>query len=282
MRTIKKIYESKYVPMSDLITYSPLPNENIEQIDPFLFLNHHGYQNYPPGNSGLPFGPHPHRGMETVTFIVEGDILHKDNNGHESLIEAGGVQWMTAGRGLIHSEISSKEFKEKGGALEILQLWLNLPSKLKMIEPCYFGLQKNEIPEISKDEGKVKLNLVSGEWNENRGAFESITDINLATVNFKAGGNLKISIPLNCNIFFYVIRGTLIVNEKEVKFRQLAEFSNDDEILNIYGETESLLLIGYGKPFNETVVAKGPFVMNTEEEIMQAYIDYQQGKFGRW
>ena len=109
-------------------------------VDPFIFLNHHGPQNYGPDNSGLPFGPHPHRGMETVTIIIEGDIAHKDSAGNNSVIESGGVQWMTAGKGLIHEEVSSDEFKEKGGPLEILQLWVNLPARLKMTEPKYKGL----------------------------------------------------------------------------------------------------------------------------------------------
>src|SRR3954463_14436808 len=115
MPSIKQIHNAEYAPIANLITYSVLPAMKVDQIDPFLFLNHHGYQQYAVNNSGLPFGPHPHRGMETVTFILEGDILHKDSTGHESVIEAGGVQWMTAGKGLIHAEISSDKFKREGG-----------------------------------------------------------------------------------------------------------------------------------------------------------------------
>lgn len=115
MRKIKKIHSAEYRPIADLITYSPLPTRSLHMIDPFLFLNHHGFQTYPPHNNGLPFGPHPHRGMETVTFIVEGDIMHKDSSGHESVIGPGGVQYMTAGKGLIHAEVSSSEFKKEGG-----------------------------------------------------------------------------------------------------------------------------------------------------------------------
>ncbi|WP_287059523.1 pirin family protein, partial [Algoriphagus sp.] len=111
MRKIKKIHKSEYRPIADLVTYSPMPTRSLQMIDPFLFLNHHGFQTYPEHNQGLPFGPHPHRGMETVTFILEGDIMHKDSSGHESVIGPGGVQYMTAGKGLIHAEVSSSEFK---------------------------------------------------------------------------------------------------------------------------------------------------------------------------
>ncbi len=122
MRTIKGIHKAEYQPIGDLITYRALPTLSIEMIDPFLFLNHHGPQVYKPYNNGLPFGPHPHRGMETVTFIIDGDIVHKDSGGNESVIKAGGIQWMTAGSGLIHEEISSDDFLRNGGSMEILQL----------------------------------------------------------------------------------------------------------------------------------------------------------------
>src|SRR5690349_23253713 len=118
--------------IGDLQTRRPVPGPKVAQVDPFLFLNHHGPQIYPPNNGGLPFGPHPHRGFETVTFILEGDLTHKDSSGAASVIQEGGIQWMTAGSGLVHAEISSGKFKEEGGPLEILQLWVNLPSKFKM------------------------------------------------------------------------------------------------------------------------------------------------------
>ena len=201
MRTIKKIHNASYSPIADLITYSPLPSATLDQIDPFLFLNHHGHQQYKPHNNGLPFGPHPHRGMETVTFILAGDIMHQDSGGHESVINAGGVQWMTAGKGLIHAEVSSDTFKEKGGDLEILQLWLNLPARLKMTEPHYVGLQKEDIPVITLDESKVSVNLVSGQWGDQQGAFESFTPVMLSTIEFQPQGELTIQVPEDHNVF---------------------------------------------------------------------------------
>ena len=282
MRTVKKIHNAEYRPIADLKTYSPLPTRQLDQIDPFLFLNHHGPQIYPPHNQGLPFGPHPHRGMQTVTFIMEGDIMHKDSGGHESLITEGGVQWMVAGSGLIHAEISSDEFKKEGGPLEILQLWLNLPASLKMTAPHYTGLQKQDIPNQTLSDNKVTMNLIAGDWSGTQSAFAPQTDVHLATINFMPGGELDLQVPLDQNIFFYVIKGQLEVNGHTVKATQLAEFENDHENLQVKASTESTLLLGYARPFNEPVVAQGPFVMNTEQEIYEAYDDYRKGKFGSW
>ena len=282
MRTIKKIHKAAYSPIADLKTYSPLPSRTLEQIDPFLFLNHHGPQHYKPNNQGLPFGPHPHRGMETVTFIVEGDIMHKDSGGHENIITAGGIQWMTAGRGLIHAEVSSPQFKKEGGDLEILQLWLNLPARHKMAEPYYKGLQQEEIPSLSLAEGQITLNLISGEWEGTTGAIRPKTDIFLSTLTFKAGSALNLTVAEDRNIFFYIIRGRLNVNGSSIEALNLVEFQNDAQQVNVVAEADSILLFGHAQPFNEPVVARGPFVMNTEEEIYQAYRDYQQGKFGSW
>lgn len=282
MRTIKKVHKAEYRPIDDLVTYSPVPTRSLQQIDPFLFLNHHGPQHYPPGNNGLPFGPHPHRGMETVTFILEGDISHKDSGGHESVITSGGVQWMTAGRGLLHAETSSKEFKMNGGPLEILQLWLNLPAKLKMTEPKYIGKQKEQIPSLSLQDGNVTVNLVSGEWNGTKGAFDTLTDVLLSTIYLKPHTQFNITVPVDHNIFFYVIRGNIKVDGTPMESLHLVEFNNDDDNISFETDTDTIILFGHAKPFNEPVVAYGPFVMNTEQEIERAYQDYREGKFGKW
>lgn len=280
MRTIKNIHKAEYRPIADLITYSPMPTRNLRMIDPFLFLNHHGPQRYQPNNKGLPFGPHPHRGMETVTFIIDGDIAHKDSGGNDNVIESGGVQWMTAGSGLIHSEVSSKKFKEKGGDLEILQLWVNLPAKLKMAEPSYKGLRKEEIPQESFDEGKVNAQIVSGELNKASGAFKTLTEIHLSTLFFKPSGVFSTTVPKSHNILCYVIKGEIKVNGEIIPALHLTEFNNDQEELRMEALTESTVLFGHAEPFNEPVVAQGPFVMNTIEEINQAYEDYHTGKMG--
>lgn len=282
MRAIKRIHKAEYRPIADLVTYSPMPTRSLQQIDPFIFLNHHGFQTYPQRNQGLPFGPHPHRGMETVTFILEGDIMHKDSSGHESVIGPGGVQYMTAGSGLIHAEVSSSDFKRNGGDLEILQLWLNLPAAKKMIKPNYIGLQQEEIPTLDIDGGKVKVQQLFGEWNGVKGAFEGTFPITMSTLYLEKGGKFEKQIPAAENVFFYIVRGGLNVNGSEVMFRNLVEFSNSGEEIEVEALEDAILILGHALPFNEPMVAQGPFVMNTQEQIQEAYADYQAGKFGSW
>ncbi|WP_044018498.1 pirin family protein [Hymenobacter sp. APR13] len=283
MRTIKQQHRAVSAPIADLVTYRALPTEAVEHLDPFLFLNHHGPQTYPARNRGLPFGPHPHRGFETVTFILDGDIMHQDSGGHQSIIGPGGIQWMRAGSGLIHSEISSDEFKQTGGPLEILQLWVNLPAQHKMTAPHYVGLQEPQIPTVALDEGRVQVHAVSGNWAGTEGALQPLTDMQLATINFQQGGQLALTIPAERTIFCYVIRGRLRINGQEAAARQLVEFSYDGDEFQAEALTDDcVLLLGHAKPFAEPIVAYGPFVMNTEAEIRQAYQDYQAGKFGVW
>ncbi|MFN8438891.1 MAG: pirin family protein [Cytophagales bacterium] len=282
MRTLKKKHTARYSPIADLETHSPLPTFQLQQIDPFIFLNHHGPQVYPQNNQGLPFGPHPHRGMETVTFVIDGDIMHKDSTGAVSVINAGGIQWMTAGKGLIHAEVSSPEFMKNGGQLEILQLWLNLPAKYKMIEPFYKGLQEHEIPKITLDHNAGTLQLISGNFNDSQGAFQSVTGVFLSVLYLNAQKSITFNAPKENSIFFYVVRGTLTVNTHGVKMLDLLEFAYDNEQINIETSTDCIVLYGHCKPISEPFVAQGPFVMNTEQEILEAYDDYRKGKFGVW
>lgn len=282
MRKIKKLHKAVDAPMPGLATYRALPTQTLDQIDPFLFLNHHGPQEYTPNNTGLPFGPHPHRGFETVTFILSGDVMHRDSGGGNSTIKAGGIQWMTAGSGLIHAEVSSDEFKQKGGKVEILQLWVNLPAKYKMTKPRYTGLQEGDIPVLNKDHGKVKIHAISGDWGEENGPVETFTDISMSTIDLREGGIYHTTVKTSRNIFLYVVKGKVEVNSETANFRTLVEFSNEGEDITIKALEDSILLFGHAEPFNEPVVAHGPFVMNTEEEIRQAIRDYQMGKMGRW
>lgn len=282
MKTIKEIHKASYHPIADLTTYNPLPSPKLRQVDPFIFLNHHGHQTYPKNNNGLPFGPHPHRGMETVTFILEGDIMHKDSGGHESVINAGGIQWMTAGSGLIHAEVSSEKFKKEGGDLEILQLWLNLPAKLKMTKPRYKGLQKEEINHFKVDGGKVNVQLIAGDWDGNHGSFDTLWPIFLSTIHLQEGAKVQKEIPQEENVFFYVVKGEVKIHGEKIPYRNLVEFNNDGNALSFEATSDAVVILGHAKPFNEPMVAQGPFVMNTNQEIMQAYQDYQEGKFGTW
>jgi redox-sensitive bicupin YhaK (pirin superfamily) len=282
MRTIKSKHKAISEPIEDLVTFRAMPTNTVEmnQLDPFIFLNHHGHQIYEPDNNGLPFGPHPHRGFETVTFILEGDLTHKDSSGVSGVIKEGGVQWMTAGSGIVHTEVSSEEFKTKGGPLEILQLWINLPAKHKMTAPKYTGLQKDEIPVSVSDDGKVIIHVVSGKWSTVEGPIHPFTDISLSWIEFKSGGKTQFSIPAAKNILLYVVKGAIKINGDDVHQHYLVEFNHDGERVEMKASEDTVMLFGYATPFKEPVVAYGPFVMNTRQEIEQAYEDYHNGKFG--
>ncbi len=282
MKLIKHNHKAVSDPIADLITFRAMPTAAVtmNQLDPFIFLNHHGHQVFKPGNRGLPFGPHPHRGFETITFIIAGDLVHKDSTGFTSNIKAGGVQWMTAGSGLIHAEVSSDEFKEAGGPLEILQLWLNLPAKHKMTEPKYVGLQKSDIPTKVWDDGKVTAQVIAGNWDGVNGAFQPLTDVHLASISFKENGKHVFLVEPGLNIFLYVVKGEVLINGEQTGLHHLVEFNPEGKTIEMKGVTEALVLFGYATPYHEPFVAMGPFVMNTQHEIMQAYEDYNQGKFG--
>ncbi|TGE15194.1 pirin family protein [Hymenobacter elongatus] len=183
----------------------------------------------------------------------------------------------------FHAEVSSSEFKKNGGGLEILQLWLNLPARLKMTEPRYVDLQQPDIPSLPLDEGCVMVNLIAGAWEGQQPAFKTLSEVTLSTIFFRAGGELTIPVPAAHNIFFCVVRGALTVNGQAAEALHLVEFHNDGDSLHIQaGAADAVLLFGHAQPFDEPVVAQGPFVMNTEAEIQQAYDDYRRGKFGQW
>ncbi|WP_394426206.1 pirin family protein [Vreelandella stevensii] len=265
--------------IGDLVTRRPLPGPGVDQLDPFLFLNHHGPQVYPANNRGLPFGPHPHRGFETVTFILEGSLAHADSAKHQSVIHAGGVQWMTAGSGIVHAEISPPEFLREGGPLEILQLWVNLPSRLKMSEPRYVGLQQEGIPAVPLAGGGT-LNLIAGEWQGQSGPIESLTGVFMSTLALPAGAHEQLPVAPGRQVFLYVVSGDVTVGGEPAKAHHLIELDRDGESLVIEAASDARLLFGHGDVIDEPVYSHGPFVMTTRDEIVQAVEDYQNGKFG--
>lgn len=280
IRPIRTLHPAYRDDIGDLQTRRPLPGPLVSQLDPFLFLNHHGPQTYRAGNTGLPFGPHPHRGFETVTFIVDGDLMHRDSGGHESVIRAGGVQWMTAGRGLIHEELSSAEFKRQGGPLEILQLWVNLPARLKMTDPHYVGLQKEAIPVAELDGGRVHAQVIAGALGGVTGPFEPLTDVQMATVRLDRDGRFLAPVATGRNVLLYVVRGAVTVGGAPVDAHHLVELERDGDQVEVVATEPAALLFGHATPYREPVVAHGPFVMNTRAEILQAIRDYEAGRFG--
>jgi redox-sensitive bicupin YhaK (pirin superfamily) len=278
-KTVLAVYAARRDDIADLITRRPVPAPGLEQVDPFLFLNHHGPQTYGPNNAGLPFGPHPHRGFETVTFILAGELAHRDSAGHESVIRAGGVQWMTAGSGLVHAEVSPEDFKRSGGPLELLQLWVNLPGRLKMSPPRYVGLQGDQIPAVPVDQGQARVNLISGTWGGHVGPIPSLTGVFMTTIALKARGKAGFGSLGGRNVLFYVVSGEVKVGGTTIPEWHLAQFDLAGDLLEIEASTNAVVLFGHAEPIGEPVFAHGPFVMNTREEIVDAIADYNAGLF---
>ncbi len=278
-RSFRRLHPALRDDIADLTTRRPLPGPGIELLDPFLFLNHHGPQVYPANNRGLPFGPHPHRGFETVTFILEGELSHQDSGGHESIIGPGGVQWMTAGSGLVHAELSPASFRRAGGALEILQLWVNLPARLKMTPPRYVGLQRGDMPRFCADAGRVTIDPVSGDWLGHAGPVATLADVQMAVLHLAAGAALRLPVAAGRTVFCYVVRGAVTVGGQVAEAFNLVELGDGDAV-EFQAASPAVVLFGHAMAFNEPVVSHGPFVMNTRAEIMQAMRDYQEGRFG--
>lgn len=260
--------------------YQPLPSHEIDNLDPFLLLHHHGPHEFKAYNQGLPFGPHPHRGFETLTLIYDGAVEHADSQGFKSVIRRGGIQWMTAGRGIVHSENLPEYMREHGGNLEIIQLWMNLPAKFKMIAPNYQGFQNEEIPFVISSDKKVSTQIIAGEHRGIKGIAKSITELHIFNLIAKEGGQESFEINNDETVFVYILNGEVLVNEKLAIGHQMLEFENSNNNIEIKSQTDSKILICSGKPLNEPVVSQGPFVMNTTTEILQAMRDYQMGKMG--
>jgi len=274
---VKRLHPAFRDDIGDLVTRRPVPGPAIGHVGAFLFLNHHGPQIYPPNNRGLPFGPHPHRGFETVTFILEGELAHTDSAGHSSIIRAGGIQWMTAGNGIVHAEVSPADFKRDGGPMEILQLWVNLPARLKMTAPRYIGAQASVIPTVTANGATV--HLISGTFGNAKGVVDSLTGVFLSWVEIESGGSVTFSALEGRDVFLYGARGMFHVEDTAVAHFHLAELTPGDSV-TITATEPALFLFGHAEPIDEPIVAHGPFVMNSEAEIRQAFHDYQAGKFG--
>jgi redox-sensitive bicupin YhaK (pirin superfamily) len=206
-------------------------------------------------------------------------LAHRDSAGHESIIKAGGVQWMTAGSGIVHAEVSPDAFLKSGGPLELLQLWVNLPGRLKMSAPRYAGLQADEIPAVGVDKGAAIVSLISGTWGGHTGPIPSLTGVFMTTIDLKAGGKAGFGSLGGRNVFLYVVRGEVKVNGAPATAWHLAELDLAGDTVEIEASEDSLVLFGHAEPIGEPVVAHGPFVMNTREEIVDAIRDYNAGLF---
>ena len=251
-----------------------------QRLDPFLMLDAFGSDVPDEYIAGFP--NHPHRGFETVTYMIAGRMRHRDSGGHEGLLENGGVQWMTAGRGLIHSEMPEQE----AGVMEGFQLWLNLPSFHKLCDPWYRDIQSDDVPEVRTDNG-VLVRVIAGLSHGTVGAVvREHTEPLYLDVQFPAAANCAFeqTLPATHNAFLYVYRGEVAVHSDEgvqpVARQRMAILRNEGEALRLSGSANARCIVVAGKPLREPIAQYGPFVMNTREELMQAVEDYRAGRMG--
>ena len=263
----------------------PFPKASFSEFDPFLLLDEMGPMDVAPGEAkGAP--DHPHRGFETVTYLLAGDMEHKDSRGHAGRLRAGDVQWMTAGAGVVHAEMPSREFARAGGRMHGFQLWVNLPQRDKMMKPRYQEIAGAQIPKASSADGLVTVNVIAGEALGRKAVIETRTPIIYLHYKIKPGGIAEQQVPTDYNAFAYVVEGEgLFGTESERAVDgQMVLFAQDGDEVRIENPaaakaTLELLLIA-GVPLNEPVARYGPFVMNTEREIQQAFEDYRLGRMG--
>lgn len=281
-RTVSRLLYAHMVDMGGLPVRQPLPSQQVDQIDPFLLLHHADVKapkHVDPDDAGV--GPHPHRGFSPVTFIFKGGVHHRDSRGNDSTIYAGGAQWMNAGMGIIHSERPPHDIHEKGGRQEIIQLWINTPAKHKMDQPVYIPVGADDAPKFVSEDGKVSGKVFSGEILGVKGPVTSQAAVNAATLEFKKSGRISIPLPANHNALVYLLDGKLTVNGFGlVEGLNIVHFKNDGEGISMEAAEDTRVLLLSGEPLNEEVVSHGPFVMNTQTQIMEAMRDYQMGKMG--
>jgi len=263
----------------------PFPTQQLMQVDPFLLLDHLGPVTWGPGE-GIGAPDHPHRGFETVTYLLSGGFQHRDSAGHAGKLTPGDVQWMTAGSGVVHSELPSAEFMRDGGVMHGFQIWVNLPARDKMMKPRYQEIPKTDLPEALSADGKVKVRVIAGAALDKSAVIETRTPIYFLHYTLQPGGATAQAIPAGHNALVYLISGDawLGSEQKPVREGQMAMLGDGDQIrlavADEAGAPADLLLLA-GVPLNEPVARYGPFVMNTREEIEQAFRDYQSGRMGR-
>ena len=252
-----------------------------KDMSPFLMLDYIEPTSYLPTDHPRGVDVHPHKGFETVSILWEGALAHEDSSGGKGKLFAGDVQWMTAGAGILHKEFHEEEFSKKGGLLHGAQLWVNLPAKDKSTPPAYQDIRSNNIPEIQIGEDKGKIRIIAGEMNGIKGPANTFTRINIFDAHAKADASFDLNVVDGDHTTLLVLKGTVLINDdKKAREGEMLVFENTGESIHIQTNNETHLLLLSGEPITESVAAYGPFVMNTQQEIMQAIDDYNAGKFG--
>ncbi|MTI33263.1 pirin family protein [Xanthovirga aplysinae] len=254
---------------------------SMQRLSPFIMMDYNAPFYFPPSDTPKGVGVHPHRGFETVTIAYKGKIEHHDSSGGGGIIEDGDVQWMTAASGVLHKEFHEREWSKKGGIFQMVQLWVNLPAKDKMSEPKYQAITNRSMGRVMLENNMGEVEIVAGEYQGIKGPASTFTPLHLYNIKIKQGAKVDLSFPAAYNTALLVLEGSLKVNDKDkVPTNNFALFENRGEEFSITTKEDTVALLLSGEPINGPIAAHGPFVMNTKQELMQAFNDFNEGKFG--
>ena len=254
---------------------------DMQRMNPFILLDYNSKYYFPPSDQPRGVGVHPHRGFETVSIAYQGSVAHQDSVGNSGVIGKGDVQWMTAASGILHKEYHEKKFSQAGGMLQMVQLWVNLPAKYKMSPPKYQSIVNEDINKYLLPDNQGQIEVIAGQYKDVKGTATTFTPIQLQNLRFNKGAKVEFTFPANYNTALLVIEGTLKINETEIaETDHLVLFENQGENFTVEASDNAVALILSGEPIHEPIAAQGPFVMNTRAELIQAFEDFNHGKFG--
>ncbi|EKN3739011.1 pirin family protein [Yersinia enterocolitica] len=252
-----------------------------KQLSPFLLLDYAGPMDFTPTQHRRGVGQHPHRGFETVTIVYDGEVEHRDSTGKGGVIGPGDVQWMTAGGGILHEEFHSDAFAKRGGAFEMVQLWVNLPAKDKMTAPGYQAIRNETIPQVALPEGAGSLRVIAGDYAGKNGPANTFSPLNVWDIRLNQGKSAEFSLPDGWNTALIVLRGTVQVNGDAIaRDAEMVLLDSAGSNVTIEANNDAVLLLLSGEPIDEPIIGYGPFVMNTQEQIAEAIADFNSGRFG--
>ncbi|MCO5232008.1 MAG: pirin family protein [Chitinophagales bacterium] len=252
----------------------------MKRMDPFILLDYNSKYHFSPSKHPKGVGVHPHRGFETVTIAYQGSVAHHDSHGGGGVIHKGDVQWMTAAKGVLHKEYHEKEFSQKGGVFQMVQLWVNLPAQHKMSAPKYQALKHSDFKRVILEDQSGEVEVIAGEYQGVKGIASTFTPIHLYNIQLKKDKSIELSFPSNYNTGLLVIEGKVSVNGEIADLDNFVLMGNDGERFVLKAEEDALVLVLSGEPIGEPIAAHGPFVMNTFDEIAQTFVDYNRGDFG--
>lgn len=247
---------------------------------PFLMLDFNALQQLPPSDYVKGVGAHPHKGFETVTIAYQGSVAHHDSAGNRGVIHAGDVQWMTAGAGLLHKEYHEENFSKNGGAFEMVQLWVNLPQKHKLVTPHYQTLSAASMGRVSLPGNNGEITIIAGSYNGVKGPAQTYTPVDLWNIRLNSNGQCSLPTYAGYNTAMLVVHGDITINGQSIPEHSFVLFKNEGEVIDVQANQQSTILFMSGEPINEPIASYGPFVMNTQEEIMEAVDEMRNGRFG--